>query len=47
MLKKKKIKLPCLKCPYKQGKIHTLVNPCPQCRLNGYKTYEIFPIPPK
>lgn len=38
-LKKKLIK-PCDKCPYKLGIVSMLVNPCPQCKDNGYKTYE-------
>jgi hypothetical protein len=33
---------PCSKCPYKQGIIHTLMNPCPECKTNGYKAYEQF-----
>ncbi|MCI8537533.1 MAG: hypothetical protein HFF18_02585 [Oscillospiraceae bacterium] len=33
------IKPPCPDCPYKQGLIHTLVNPCPACRENGYETF--------
>lgn len=28
---------PCAECPYKLGKIKTLVNPCPQCQKNGYR----------
>ena len=36
------IKKPCRKCPYKLKQIHTTVNPCPQCKLNGYKDYEQF-----
>ena len=32
-------KVPCEKCPYKLGLIKTLVNPCPQCQLNNYRTY--------
>ena len=37
-----RIKPPCDKCPYKLGLAHTVVNPCPQCKENGYKTYEQF-----
>ena len=37
-----RIKPPCDKCPYKLGLVHTVVNPCPQCKENGYKTYEQF-----
>lgn len=37
-----KIKLPCPQCPYTLGQVHTVVNPCPQCRMNGFKTYEQF-----
>ena len=33
---------PCAKCPYKLGLVQTLVNPCPQCRLNGYNMAEVF-----
>ena len=36
------MKLPCAKCPYKLGQIHTVANPCPQCRENGYQMYERF-----
>lgn len=37
-----KIKQPCRKCPYRTGLVETPFNPCPQCRLNGYQTYERF-----
>ena len=37
-----KIKKPCAECPYKLGLIKTLVNPCPQCIANGYKTFETY-----
>lgn len=33
---------PCPQCPYKLGLIQTLKNPCPQCKLEGYKSYDIF-----
>ena len=33
---------PCPKCPYKLRQIQTVVNPCPQCKLNGYQGYELF-----
>lgn len=33
-------KKPCSKCPYKLGQVHTPVNPCPQCKLNGYQSFE-------
>ena len=32
----------CEKCPYKLGLIKTLVNPCPQCQLNNYRTFDEF-----
>ena len=35
-------RVPCKKCPYKLGQIRTPINPCPQCELSGYKTYEEF-----
>ena len=33
---------PCAKCPYKLGLVQTLINPCPQCKENGYQTFERF-----
>lgn len=36
------IKPPCDKCPYKMGLVHTVVNPCPHCKENGYQTFERF-----
>lgn len=35
-------KKPCSQCPYTLGLIHTLVNPCPQCKLNGYRSFKWF-----
>lgn len=32
----------CGKCPYKLGFVKTLINPCPQCKLNGYSAYKLF-----
>ena len=37
-----KIIPPCPKCPYKLGQVETLKNPCPECKLNNYRTYETF-----
>ncbi len=37
-----RIKPLCPGCPYTLGMVHTLVNPCPDCRLNGYLMYERF-----
>ncbi len=33
---------PCGTCPYKLGLVHTLRNPCPECRMNNYQAYEWF-----
>lgn len=33
---------PCAKCPYTLGLVKTLTNPCPECKLNGYQSYEWF-----
>ena len=30
---------PCSRCLYKRGIIKTLVNPCPQCRAEGYNMF--------
>ena len=35
-----KIKPPCHKCPYKLGLVKFVKDPCPQCKLDNYKTYE-------
>ena len=37
-----KIIPPCPKCPYKLGQVETFANPCPECKLNNYRTYETF-----
>lgn len=36
------IKPPCHKCPYTLGLVHTVKNPCPECKANGYQTFERF-----
>lgn len=41
----KQLKAPCAKCPYKLGQVKTLVDPCPQCKANGYRMYELFTKP--
>ena len=30
---------PCEKCPYAQGKISFMDDPCPDCRKNGWDTF--------
>ena len=37
-----RLKAPCGKCPYKLGLVRTIVNPCPQCKADHYRTYERF-----
>ena len=32
--------LTCTKCPYKLGVIQTIVNPCPNCKMNGYRALD-------
>ena len=39
---KEQSSIPCVKCPYKLGLVHTVVNPCPQCRDNSYQMFERF-----
>lgn len=34
------INTPCAKCPYKLGVVHAVINPCPQCKENGYQMCE-------
>ncbi len=36
------IEPPCPKCPYTLGLAHTPKNPCLECKLNHYETYEWF-----
>lgn len=31
---------PCSKCPYTLEQVRTIKNPCPECKANGYQTYE-------
>lgn len=33
-------KKPCPKCPYTLGLVKTPKNPCPECKLKHYGTYE-------
>ena len=40
--RKPKVKPPCDQCPYKLGEIQTLMNPCPLCKENHYRSYEYF-----
>ena len=41
------VKPPCEKCPYKLGLVRTMADPCPECRANGYKAYEMFTAAPE
>ncbi len=36
------LKPPCARCPYQLGTVHTVRNPCPECRQNGYRSYDVF-----
>lgn len=36
------LKPPCHRCPYKLGLVQMVVNPCPQCKANGYRSYDQF-----
>ena len=36
------IKPPCPKCPYTLGQVKFVTNPCPMCKMNDYKIYEMF-----
>ena len=33
---------PCSRCSYKLGLLHTPVNPCPACKLDHYRMFELF-----
>lgn len=35
-------KSPCGKCPYTLGLVHTVANPCPQCKENDYQAFKQF-----
>ena len=37
-----RVKPPCPNCPHTLGQIHTFINPCLECKLNGYQMYEWF-----
>ena len=36
------IKPPCKKCPYKLSMIQFVENPCPACKTENYRTYDIL-----
>jgi len=36
------IKPPCGKCPYKLGRVKFVDSPCPMCKLNDYRIYEML-----
>lgn len=36
------LKKPCSKCPYTLGLVHTIKNPCLECKASGYQQYEWF-----
>lgn len=36
------LKPPCPKCPYTLGLVHTVNNPCPECKADGYQMFERF-----
>ena len=42
MKKNYRLKSPCSQCPYTLGLVHTLINPCPQCKEAGYQMFEQF-----
>ena len=33
---------PCNRCSYKLGMVQSVVNPCPQCELNNYRSFDEF-----
>lgn len=33
---------PCKNCPYAQGKIITMVDPCPECKSDSYNTFRTW-----
>jgi len=33
---------PCKKCPYKMGLVKFILDPCPYCKANGYRYFELF-----
>lgn len=37
-----RIKPPCPKCPYRLGQVQALVNPCSQCKKDGYSMFGCF-----
>lgn len=37
-----RLKPSCPQCPYTLGLVHTLINPCPQCKEAGYQMFEQF-----
>ena len=33
---------PCVHCPYRLGLVKFVQSPCPACRMNGYRTYDVL-----
>ena len=33
---------PCKKCPYTLGFVKCVANPCPECKMNKYRSFDEF-----
>ena len=33
---------PCARCPYRLGLVVFVQSPCPACRMDGYRTYDVL-----
>ena len=33
---------PCVRCPYRLGLVKFVQSPCPACRMDGYRMYDVL-----
>lgn len=36
------VRPPCVRCPYRLGLVVFVQSPCPACRMDGYRMYDVL-----
>ena len=36
------VRPPCVRCPYRLGLVMFVQSPCPACRMDGYRMYDVL-----
>ena len=36
------VRPPCARCPYRLGLVKFVQSPCPACRMDGYRTFDVL-----